>query len=43
MTLFETIAGPGSVSVFSVALERYCHGERDAATLRMLEKPIFSE
>lgn len=36
MTLFEKIAGPGSV--FSSALDRYCHGERDAATLRLLEK-----
>ncbi len=35
MTLFEKIAGPGSV--FSSALERYCRGERDAATLRLLE------
>lgn len=34
MTLFEKIAGPGSV--FSSALDRYCHGERDAATLRQL-------
>ena len=34
MTLFEKIAGPGSV--FSSALDRYCHGERDAATLRLL-------
>ena len=41
MTLFEKIAGPGSV--FSFALDRYCHGERDAATFRLLEKPIFSE
>ena len=39
MTLFEKIAGPGSV--FSLALDKYCHGERDAATLRLLEKPIF--
>ncbi len=38
MTLFEKIAGQGSV--FSIALDRYCHGERDAATLRLLEKPI---
>jgi len=38
MTLFEKIAGPGSV--FSSALERCCHGERDAATLRLLERPI---
>ena len=41
MTLFEKIAGPGSV--FSLALDRYCHGERDAATLRLLEKPISPE
>ncbi len=37
MTLFEKIAGP--CSVFSSALDKYCHGERDAATLRLLEKP----
>lgn len=37
MTLFEKITGSGSL--FSSALERYCHGERDAATLRLLEKP----
>ena len=36
MTLFEKIAGPGSA--FSSALDRYCHAERDAATLRLLEK-----
>jgi uncharacterized protein (DUF1810 family) len=36
MTLFEKIAGPGSV--FSSALDRYCHGERDATTLRIVEK-----
>ncbi len=36
MTLFEKIAGPGSV--FSSALEKYCRGERDAATLKLLEK-----
>ncbi len=35
MTLFEKIAGPGSV--FSSALDRFCHGERDAATLNLLE------
>jgi uncharacterized protein (DUF1810 family) len=34
MTLFEQVAGPGSV--FSSALDRYCSGERDAATLRLL-------
>jgi uncharacterized protein (DUF1810 family) len=38
MTLFEKIAGAGSV--FSSALDRYCHGERDGATLRLLEKLI---
>jgi uncharacterized protein (DUF1810 family) len=37
MTLFEKIAGLGSV--FSSALDMFCHGERDAATLRLLEKP----
>jgi uncharacterized protein (DUF1810 family) len=36
MTLFEKIAGPGSV--FPIAIDRYCHGERDAATLRLLEQ-----
>ncbi|MGE5301470.1 MAG: DUF1810 domain-containing protein [Acidobacteriota bacterium] len=41
MTLFERIAGSGSV--FSSALDRYCNGERDAATLRLLEKLIFPE
>ena len=41
MTLFEKIAGSGSV--FSYALDRYCHGERDATTLRLKEKPDFSE
>jgi len=41
MTLFEKIAGSGSV--FSTALDRYCHGERDAATLRLLGKSPFSE
>ena len=39
MTLFENIAGSGSV--FSFALDRYCHGERDATTLRLLENPIY--
>jgi uncharacterized protein (DUF1810 family) len=39
MTLFEKIAGSGSV--FSFALDRYCHGERDATTLRLLEKLII--
>ncbi len=34
MTLFEKIAGPGSI--FSIAIDRYCKGERDAATLRLL-------
>ncbi len=37
MTLFEKVAGPGSV--FASALDCFCHGERDAATLRLLEKP----
>jgi uncharacterized protein (DUF1810 family) len=41
MTLFEKAAGPGSL--FSLALDRYCHGKRDAMTLRLLEKPIFPE
>jgi len=41
MTLFEKIAGSGSV--FSFALDRYCHGERDAMTLRLLKKPIPPE
>ena len=41
MTLFENIAGSGSL--FSHALDRYCNGERDAMTLRLLEKPIFPE
>jgi len=41
MTLFEKIAGAGSV--FSSALDRYCHGERDAATLSLLEKSFLSE
>ncbi len=35
MTLFEIAAGPGSV--FSEALDRYCGGVRDAATLGRLE------
>jgi uncharacterized protein (DUF1810 family) len=35
MTLFEKAAAPDSV--FSSALERYCHGQRDAATLRLTE------
>ena len=38
MTLFEKIAG--SDSVFSLALDRYCHGERDGMTLRLIEKLI---
>jgi uncharacterized protein (DUF1810 family) len=38
MTLFEKISGLGSV--FSSALDRYCHGERDTATLGLLEKLI---
>lgn len=37
MTLFEKIAGPGSV--FSAALDRYCNGERDTATLRLMQRP----
>jgi uncharacterized protein (DUF1810 family) len=41
MTLFEKIAGTGSV--FSLALDKYCHGERDATTLGLLEKPISLE
>lgn len=36
MTLFEKIAGAGSV--FSRALDRYCQGERDTATLHRIEK-----
>ena len=39
MTLFEKIAGLDSV--FSFALDKYCSGERDATTLRLLENPIF--
>ncbi len=35
MTLFEIIAG--SASVFSTALDRYCQGQRDAATLSLLD------
>ncbi len=34
MSLFEKIAGSGSV--FSSALDRYCNGERDATTLKLL-------
>ena len=41
MTLFEKAAGSGSV--FSLALDKYCHGERDAATLKLLEKGTFTE
>jgi uncharacterized protein (DUF1810 family) len=41
MTLFEKIAG--SASAFSSAIDRYCRGERDAATLRLLKKPITPE
>ena len=41
MTLFEKIAGSGSV--FSSALDRYCHGERDTMTLSLLEKAASSE
>jgi uncharacterized protein (DUF1810 family) len=36
MTLFEKVAGPGSV--FSSSFDRYCHGDRDAATLKLLER-----
>ncbi len=36
MTLFEKVAGPGSL--FSSALDRYCNGERDAATLSLIGK-----
>jgi uncharacterized protein (DUF1810 family) len=35
MTLFELAAGPGSV--FSAALDKYCAGSRDPATLRLVE------
>ena len=35
MRLFEKIAGRDSV--FSFALDKFCHGERDAKTLRLLE------
>lgn len=38
MTLFETVAGSGSS--FSIALDRYCNGERDAATLSLWENLI---
>jgi len=34
MTLFERVAGPGSV--FAQALDRICGGERDARTLQRL-------
>ena len=40
MMLFEKIAGSGSI--FSGALDSYCRGERDAATLRLIEKLSFS-
>lgn len=36
MTLFEKTAGADSV--FSAALDRYCGGERDAATLGLLRR-----
>jgi uncharacterized protein (DUF1810 family) len=36
MTLFEKVAGPGYV--FSLALDKYCRGERDTTTLRLLER-----
>jgi uncharacterized protein (DUF1810 family) len=35
MTLFETVAGPGSV--FGRVLDRYYNGERDRRTLEILE------
>ncbi len=41
ITLFEKIAGSGSV--FSYALDTYCHGERDAATLKLLGNTNFVE
>jgi uncharacterized protein (DUF1810 family) len=41
MTLFERIAGPASI--FAAALDRYCHGERDAATLGLLSKSAGTE
>ncbi len=41
MTLFEKIAGPGSV--FSSALDKYCHGERDTMTLSLMDKTGSSE
>ena len=34
MTLFEQVAGPDSA--FSLALDRCCGGQRDAATLKLL-------
>lgn len=41
MTLFDKLAGPGSV--FSTALDKYCRGERDAATLKLLDKSAASQ
>jgi len=41
MTLFEKVTGSGSL--FSSALDRYCHGERDSATLRLLGKSVSPE
>jgi uncharacterized protein (DUF1810 family) len=37
MTLFELVAG--SQSVFSFALDKYCSGRRDGATLKLLQLP----
>jgi uncharacterized protein (DUF1810 family) len=41
MTLFEKIAGSGSI--FSLALDRYCRGARDAATFGLIEKLSLHE
>jgi uncharacterized protein (DUF1810 family) len=41
MTLFEKVAGGGSV--FSAALDRFCRGERDNETLRLLENSLSQE
>jgi uncharacterized protein (DUF1810 family) len=35
MTLFEVVAGPDSE--FSLALDKYCSGRRDPATLKLLQ------
>jgi uncharacterized protein (DUF1810 family) len=40
MTLFEAVAGPGSV--FSQALDRWCEGRRCEATLRQLRPAAAS-